>query len=123
MALRDLALRWRLSLLLGWLACFPFLAWLYWAPGNAPPTAIGDWEIGLDKPIHAVAHGFMVLIPALLIAGRWRAFAIGLGIATAICLEVGQLHVTGRSFEWLDLIANTTGALLAWWAAVRLREM
>jgi hypothetical protein len=122
-ALRELAQRWRLSLLLGWLACFPFLVWLYWAPENTPPTAIGAWEVGLDKPIHAATHGFMVLIPALLITGRWRAFAIGLGFATAICLEIGQLYVPGRSFEWLDLIANTSGVLLAWWAAVRLRTL
>ena len=123
MVARDLALRWRLPLLLSWAACFPFLVWLYWAPENAPPTAIGNWEVGLDKPIHAATHGFMVLIPALLALGRWRALAIGLGFATAVCLEFGQIHVPGRSFELLDLIANTTGALLGWWVAVRLRAL
>jgi hypothetical protein len=120
---RDLALRWRLSVLWSWLACFPFLVWLYWSPATTPPTAIGNWEIGLDKPIHAATHGFMVLIPALLVLGRWRAFAIGAGFATAICLEIGQLYVPGRSFEWLDIVANTTGALLGWWAAVRVRAL
>jgi len=122
-ALRDLALRLRLPLLLGWAACFPLLVWLYWSPDNTPPTAIGEWEVGLDKPIHAVTHGVMVLIPVLLALGRWRALAIGAGFATAICLEIGQLYVPGRSFEWLDLFANTTGALLGWWVAVRLRQM
>jgi hypothetical protein len=121
--LRDLALRCRLALLLIWAACFPLLVWLYWTPENTPPTAIGGWEIGLDKPIHAATHGFMVLIPALLALGRFRPFAIGLGFATAIALEIGQLYVPGRSFEWLDLVANTSGALLGWWVAVRLREL
>lgn len=121
--LRNLAVRFRLALLLSWAACFPLLIWLYWSPSATPPTAIGEWEIGLDKPIHAVTHGFMVLIPALLVLGRWRAFASGAGFATAICLEVGQLYAPGRSFEWLDLAANTIGALCGWWIAVRLRQL
>lgn len=122
-ALCSLAERFRWALLLIWAACFPVLVWLYWSPSATPPTAIGDWEIGLDKPIHAATHGFMVLIPALLAVGRWRALAIGAGLATAICLEVGQLYAPGRSFEWFDLAANTIGALCGWWAAVRLRRL
>jgi hypothetical protein len=85
-ALRNLALRFRLPLLLSWAACFPSLVWLYWSPTATPPTAIGDWEVGLDKPIHAVTHGFMVAIPTLLALGRWRGFAIGAGFATAVAL-------------------------------------
>lgn len=121
--LRGLAQRWRLTLLWFWAACFPLLVWLYWSPSTAPPTAIGGWEIGLDKPLHAATHGFMVLIPALLVSGRWRPFAIGMGFATAIALEFGQAYVPGRSFEWFDLVANTSGALLAWWVAARIREL
>ena len=123
MVARNLALRWRTPLLWFWAVCFPVLAFLYWSPDTAPPTGIGDFEFGLDKPIHAATHGFMVLIPALLVSGRWRAFAIGLGFATAITLEFGQLYVPGRSFELLDIVANITGALLGWWVAVRLREL
>lgn len=123
MVLRDVALRSRLTLLSAWGACFPFLVWLYWSPSTLPPTAIGNWELGLDKPLHAAAHGFMVMMPALLVGGRWRAFVIGLGFATAITLEIGQLYVPGRSFEWFDLVANTTGALLGWWVAVRIRAL
>jgi hypothetical protein len=122
-ALRDLALRFRLPLLLGWFACFPLLTWLYWSPSATPPTAIGDWEIGLDKPIHAATHCVMTLIPTLLAFGRWRTLAIGAGFATAVCLEVGQIYVPGRSFEWFDLLANTIGALCGWWAAARLRRL
>lgn len=108
-------------MLWGWLACFPILVWLYWSPMTTPPTAIGEWEIGLDKPIHMMTHAFMVVIPALLAFGRWRTLAIGAGFATAIVLEIGQLYAPGRSFEWLDLISNTTGALLGWWVGARLR--
>jgi hypothetical protein len=122
-ALRGLALRWRLPLLWSWIAGFPFLVWLYWSPETSPPTAIGEWEVGLDKPVHAATHGFMVVIPALLVTGRWRALAIGAGLTTAIALEFGQLFVPGRSFEWLDIIANTTGAALGWYVAVRLRTL
>jgi len=99
------------------------LVWLYWSSSTTPPTAIGDWEINLDKLIHAAIHGFMVLMPALLVLGRWRAFAIGAGVATAIVLEVGQLYAPGRSFQWLDLAANAIGALCGWWVAVRLRQL
>ena len=123
MVLRGLALRWRLPLLWLWATCFPVLAFLYWSPDTAPPTGIADWDFGLDKPIHAGTHGFMVLMPALLVSGRWRPFAIGLGFATAVTLEFGQLYVPGRSFEVLDIVANVTGALLGWWVAVRLREL
>lgn len=123
MALRDIALRRRLTLLWSWLACFPLLVWLYWSSSTTPPTSIADIELGLDKPLHAAVHGVMVALPALLVLGKWRAFAIGLGFATAITLEIGQLYVPGRSFEWFDLVANTTGALLGWWAAVRLRAL
>jgi len=123
LVLRNLAMRFRLPLLLSWAVCFPLLVWLYWSPTATPPTAIGDWEVGLDKPIHSVTHGFMVVVPTLLALGRWRAFAIGAGLATAIVLEVGQLYAPGRSFEWLDLAANTIGALLGWWIGVRLRQL
>lgn len=123
MALRDIALRRRLTLLWSWLACFPLLVWLYWSSSTTPPTSIADIELGLDKPLHAAVHGIMVALPALLVLGRWRAFAIGLGFATAITLEIGQLYAPGRSFEWFDLVANTSGASLGWWAAVRLRAL
>ncbi len=116
-------LRFRAALLLGWVACFPVLVWLYWSPSATPPTAIGEWEIDLDKMIHAATHGFMVLIPTLLALGRWRAVAISAGFATAIALEAGQLFAPGRSFEWLDLAANTIGALGGWWIALRLRQL
>lgn len=121
--LRNLALRFRWALLLSWAACFPLLVWLYWSPSATPPTAIGDWELGLDKPIHAATHGFMVVIPTLLALGRWRALAIGAGLATAIALEVGQLWAPGRSFEWFDLTANAIGALCGLWIGVRLRQL
>ncbi|MGE0422772.1 MAG: VanZ family protein [Reyranellaceae bacterium] len=119
--LRDLALRWRLPLLWLWAGCFPVLMFLYWSPKTSPPTGISGWDFGLDKPIHAATHGFMVLIPALMVSGRWRALAIGAGLATAVTLEFGQLFVPGRSFEPLDIAANTAGALLGWWVASRLR--
>jgi hypothetical protein len=122
-ALRELVLRWRRALLWLWVACFPVLLLLYWLPETSPPTAVGGWEIGLDKPIHAAAHGFMVLIPALLVGGRWRSIAIAAGLATAVMLELGQLYAPGRSFQWLDLVANASGALLGLWMARRLREM
>jgi len=123
LVLRNLALRWRLPVVWVWIACFPFLVWLYWSPMATPPTAIGDWEVGLDKPIHMGTHAFMVFVPALLVGGRWRILAICAGFATAVLLECGQLYVPGRSFEWLDLISNTTGALLGLWVALRLRAL
>lgn len=98
------------------------LIWLYWSPSATPPTGIGEWEFGLDKPIHGVTHGVMVLIPTLLVLGRWRVAAIGAGFATAIVLEVGQLYAAGRSFEWFDLAANMIGALCGWWIGGRLRR-
>lgn len=123
LALRDFALRWRLALLGAWWLSFPLLAWLYLSSSTMPPTALGDWEVALDKWLHAAVHGFMVALPTLLVGGRWRAPAMALGFATAVALEIGQLHTPGRSFEWLDLVANIVGALLGWWAAARLRLM
>ena len=73
-----------------------------------------------DKVMHAT--GWMGLAgpgAALLTAPApliWLA-ASGVGLA----VELAQEHIPGRSFEWLDLLADSAGAALGAWLGLRWR--
>src|SRR5437588_125271 len=80
--------------------------------GTSPP---GDMS---DKTAHFIAFGFMVL-PALLATGHLApriAFPSRIAVASLTAsafgalLEVWQLFLPWRSSEWLDWVADTTGA-------------
>jgi VanZ family protein len=70
-----------------------------------------------DKVVHFIMFGFMaplMLLGLTPLSSRMR-FKLGIAIAVVLCLcigtEVGQLFIKGRSFEFLDIIANIGGGI------------
>ena len=88
-------------------------AWLLLTPGRELPLGPG-WT---DKPAHFVlflVQGWL-LFRGLRTSGRRRP-AVAAAAATVLyasVLEVAQLWVPGRSWEWADLLAGAAGGLLA----------
>jgi VanZ family protein len=86
------------------------IVWLSLTP--APP------DVGIDqgdKLGHFVAYGWLMFWFAQLYARRlpWAAGFVALGIA----LEFLQGALGYRTFDALDMVANTLGVLLGWGAA------
>lgn len=115
----------RLSLLPPWSLTAIGLLVILWM--TLAPHPLGEEELplfpGADKIAHAVMFGGFSLLILLDETRRnawkpisrakiWGAFATSalLGLIVEICQLVMEL---GRSFEWLDFVADSTGALLA----------
>lgn len=97
----------------GALLVLGLVAWLSLTP--RPPPLPGMLPAREDLLAHVVMH--VALAGALVIAWPrlWMAFgALGL----AVLLEVGQLYVVGRTFDWSDLVANLVGAAIGSGAAL-----
>lgn len=85
---------------------------------------------GLDKVIHFLAYAAVFLVLYGVLRGRtWPSTERGkLGLASVLCVlvavadEVQQTFVAGRSSEYGDLVADTSGVILAltWTMANRL---
>jgi VanZ family protein len=87
------------------LACVTYLSL---APGSPFPSP-GH----LDKVKHATAYALLAAVGMLAYRRRHRsvaAFLLGWGIL----MEFSQRLVPHRTFDWLDIVANCTGLLLAW---------
>lgn len=98
-----------LGLALGWMMLLA-IVWLSLAP--SPPTLNVTWG---DKLGHLGAYATLMLWFSQLYAGRnprraWAAAFIALGVG----LEFAQAATGYRSFEWLDMVANTLGVVIAW---------
>jgi hypothetical protein len=99
--------------------------WAFWAcvaavlvlalakPGHYLPTT------GWDKANHALAFAVLALLGALAYPGRLARVLIAL-LAYGALIEVLQSLTRYRSGEWLDLLADAVGLLLAWPLARRL---
>jgi len=87
-----------------------------------------------DKQVHAALYaGLAAVTLRALSGGSWRRVTIGASLGAALMAsaygvldEWHQLLVPGRSFEILDMAADTAGALLAsgtlWtWSIIRPR--
>ena len=93
----------------GW-ALAGVIVWL--SVTTSPPTI--DVEQG-DKLGHFVAYGSLMFWFCQLYARRPTQAAYGAGwIAMGIALEFIQGALGYRSFEVLDMLANTVGVLLGW---------
>ena len=107
---------------------FLFLGWILWSLAvlwgtlkpsyvqTEPPFPHSDkvmhatgW-LGLSGPPAAL---FSVAPPAI-----WAA-----GTVSGAAVELAQDHIPGRSFEWLDLLADSAGAALGVWLGVKLRAV
>ena len=99
----------------GWAAT---IVWLSLTP--SPPQV--DVQFG-DKLGHFGAYGLLMLWFSLLYSGlRPRAgYAVGF-IAMGIGLEILQGHLGYRTYDVIDMAANTIGVLLGWGAALLLKK-
>lgn len=81
-------------------------------PGDELPDP-GPWD-WLDKPVHAVLFGIhFALLARALAGGRRRLLAALASAAFAVVMEVAQLWVPGRGWEWWDLAAGFAGIAAA----------
>jgi VanZ family protein len=108
----------RAGIAAGW-ALAAAVVWLSLTP--APPGVGIDYS---DKLGHLGAYAFLMLWFCLLyLRTRTRAaYAAGL-IAMGVALEFIQGALGYRSFELLDMAANTTGVALGWAAVAALERM
>jgi VanZ family protein len=78
-----------------------------WIPGRYLPQ-----EGISDKLVHGIIFTLLAVLPTVS-QPTWP-LSVGLGLSMipfSIVLEIGQLWVPGRSFEVLDIQANTLGVL------------
>ena len=97
------------------------LAWLWWSIGAllvlldivlslAPPGDVAP--LVPDKAVHFSTY-FLLAFWFVSLAARKRLAAVTAVIALGGVLELLQGLTPARQPEWLDLLANTSGALLA----------
>ncbi|MCZ2102666.1 MAG: VanZ family protein [Chitinophagales bacterium] len=79
-------------------------------------SSLNLWKItGLDKLGHAAFYMFFSLLWSMAIARKKdrRLWILMIAIFFGILMETGQyLMMNGRSFEVLDIVANSVGAML-----------
>ena len=100
-----------------WLTAF----WLFWCTSTAVMLlpaqqlpAINIW----DKAEHAGTFFVLMLLAWLAYRQPLQRLACLL-IAYGIAIECIQFFIPSRSFSVLDIVADTTGVLPAWWIATQ----
>ena len=85
----------------------PYLQYIPWMPRR-----IGVWADSNGITRNSAAF-FVLALGAYLLVGRgiWQVAGLCL-FATGI--EVAQLWIRGRVFDWQDIVASIAGILLAW---------
>ncbi len=83
--------------------------------------AVGLIPSPWDKLAHALTFGTIALSLWLATRQRWLGACVGIAFAIAVYDEWRQLYLPGREADLLDLLANTTGIVLAVVLANRLR--
>ncbi|MBI1896296.1 MAG: VanZ family protein [Acidobacteria bacterium] len=106
-------MRGRALLVLWWLAIAAVTALsLLPAPVIA---AVDPFGAALDKVLHGGAYFVLALLPGLLYAQRRsRLAAAAAMILLGGLIEALQILAPGRAAEWLDLLADTAGAVCGW---------
>jgi len=102
-----------------WLAAIAWISVIFAAsawPKHGPPSAHGT-----DKMLHFVAYAVLTV----LLFRCWRATAARsrlvisvartsiVAIGYGLLLELYQLRVPGRDFQWSDILANCAGVVIA----------
>jgi VanZ family protein len=106
-----------LGLALGW----GWAAAIVWLSLTSSPPQV-DVQFG-DKLGHFGAYGLLMLWFCFLYAGfRTRTFYGAGFIAMGVGLEFLQGHLGYRSYDVIDMAANTIGVLLGWGAALVLKK-
>ena len=93
----------------------PYLQYIPWMPRR-----IGVWADHHGVSRNAVAFFGLGLAVFLLIGLRAWHFALLCGFAAG--LEVAQLGIRGRTFDWRDIVLSIVGIALAWPIAWALRR-
>jgi hypothetical protein len=85
-------------------------------------SGLGDWDLVLRKLGHAGVFGTLALLwwRALGRGGRW--WAVAITVAYAITDEFHQSFVPNRHGSPVDVLIDSTGALIAVWIVPRLRR-
>ncbi len=93
----------------------PYLQYIPWMPRR-----IGVWADSNGIGRNAVAF-FALALPVFLLVGRRLVHGVALA-AFATVIEVAQLWIPGRVFDWRDIVASVAGIVVAWavsWAVRR----
>ena len=90
-----------------WLCAFAVLVLALMKPVHHMPT------LGWDKANHALAFFVLGVLGALAYPGRLTRVLAGL-LAYGALIEVLQGLTGWRDAEWLDVVADAVGLLLAW---------
>jgi VanZ family protein len=87
-------------------------------PSQAIPRTFLNEIFGIDKLAHITFYLIMVLLWLLGLKGLYTKLRL-ITIITIMCVSIGlimeiyqKLYFVDRSFDWLDSIANTIGAIL-----------
>jgi hypothetical protein len=93
----------------------PYLQYVPWMPRR-----IGIWA-DHHGIVRNVAAFFALALAVYFLVGRgwWTVIAL---CAFGTGVEVAQLWIPGRVFDWWDIAASITGVLLAWPVAWLLRS-
>jgi glycopeptide antibiotics resistance protein len=92
----------------------PYLQYIPWLPRE-----IGVWADG-NGIVRNIAAFFVFALFVYFLAGRRWPHVLALAVfATGV--EVAQLWIRGRVFDWRDIVASIIGILLAWPVAWALR--
>jgi VanZ family protein len=66
-----------------------------------------------DKVYHLLAYGWLAILPIFGYATKKRALIASVSmIFLGIGLEIGQFFVPGRTFSFLDILANSLGVFI-----------
>jgi glycopeptide antibiotics resistance protein len=85
----------------------PYLQYISWLP-----RPIGVWA-DHNGILRNTAAFFVFALAVYLILGR-RTWQVVLLCVFATAVEVAQLWVRGRVFDWRDILASIAGIVLAW---------
>ena len=66
-----------------------------------------------DKVYHLLAYGWLAILPIFGYSTKKRAMIASISmIFLGIGLEIGQIYVPGRTFSFLDILANSLGVFI-----------
>jgi VanZ family protein len=111
----------------GWLLTFWFITIAGVVVGSLLPGSemrrLGSIVSRYDKVQHFLAYTAVVLWPNLLFEKESeRRISVLAMVLLGIALEIAQLFVPGRAFEFGDMLADAAGAITGWALARAYRD-
>lgn len=96
----------------GLIAYFALRSSPFFQPIEWLPRPIGRWADRHGITRNVVAFFAFGLAVFLVFGPRWQLFLLLSAFATA--LEVSQIWIPTRIYDWRDIVASIAGVLLAW---------